>query len=101
MESIICDLNEETILKYSLQLSSALLFLFNHNFVHLDIKLDNLMISGNDDLIVVDFGVVGNMDSDGEVLFSQSKGGNLLHLSPQKLKRETYRARVNILGNWV
>ena len=85
LESVIHDLSEERIIKYSLQLSSALLFLFNHNIVHLDVKCDNLMISANDDLIIVDFGVAGIMDSDGIVQYSQTRGGNMLHLSPEVL----------------
>ena len=85
LESIILDLNEEKIIKYSLQLSSALLFLYNHNIVHLDLKSDNLMISHNDDLIIVDFGVAGIMDSDGQVQYSQTHGGNMFHLSPEVL----------------
>ena len=43
------------------------------------------MISSNDDLILVDFGVAGIMDSDGQVQHSQSQGGNPLHLSPEVL----------------
>ena len=85
LESIILDLSEEKIIKYSLQLSSALLFLFNHNIVHLDLKLDNLMISHNGDLIIVDFGVAGIMDLNGQVQYSQTQGGNMLHLSPEVL----------------
>ena len=85
LESIILDLNEEKIIKYSLQLSSALLFLYNHNVVHLDLKSDNLMISHNDDLIIVDFGVAGIMDLDGKVQYSHTQGGNMLHLSPEVL----------------
>ena len=86
LESIILDLNEEKIIKYSLQLSSALLFLYNHNIVHLDLKSDNLMISHNDDLILVDFGVAGIMDKDGQVQYSQTHGGgNMFHLSPEVL----------------
>ena len=85
LESIICDLNEEKIIKYSLQLSSALLFLYNHNIVHLDLKSDNLMISHNDDLIIVDFGVAGKMDLNGQVQYSQTHGGNMIHLSPEVL----------------
>ena len=86
LESIICDLNKETILKYSLQLSSALLFLFNHNIVHLDLKSENLMISHNDDLIVVNFGVAGKMDSNGLVQYSQTlEERGLFHLSPEVL----------------
>ena len=85
LQSVICNLSEEKILKYSLQLSSALLFLFKHNIAHLDIKLDNLMISHNDDLIIVDFGVSGLMDLNGQVQYSQTHGGNMLHLSPEVL----------------
>ena len=85
LESIILDLSEEKIIKYSLQLSSALLFLYNHNIVHLDLKSDNLMISRNDDLIIVDFGVAGIMDSDGQVQYSQTQRGNMIHLSPEVL----------------
>ena len=85
LESIILDLNEEKIIKYSLQLSSALLFLYNHKIVHLDLKSDNLMISHNDDLILVDFGVAGIMDKDGQVQYSQTLGGNMFHLSPEVL----------------
>ena len=85
LESVIHDLSEEKIIKYSLQLSSALLFLFHQNIVHLDIKSNNLMISTNDDLILVDFGVAGIMDSDGQVQYSQTQGGNSPHLSPEVL----------------
>ena len=89
LQSIICELNEESIMKYLVQLSSALLFLYNHKIAHLDIKLDNLMISCNDDLIIVDFGVAGIMDSSGQVQYSQTIGGNMLHLSPEVLLART------------
>ena len=85
LDAIINDLDEYQILNYSIQLSSALLFLFNHNIVHLDIKLDNLMISINGDLIVVDFGVAGKMNSNGFVNYNQTIGGNILGLSPEVL----------------
>ena len=91
LESILCELNEERIMKYLLQLSSALLFLYNHKIVHLDLKLDNLMISSNDDLIIVDFGVAGIMDSKGQVQYSQTQGGNTLYLSPEVLFAKTER----------
>ena len=43
------------------------------------------MTSCNDDLIIVDFGVAGIMDSKGQVQYSQTIGGNTLHLSPEVL----------------
>ena len=85
LELVIHGLSEEKIIKYSLQFSSALLFLFHHNIVHLDIKPDNLMISSNDDLILVDFGVAGIMDAGGIVQYSQTQGGNSPYLSPEVL----------------
>ena len=87
--SIIGNLNDNQILQFSQQLSSALLCLFNHNIVHLDIKLDNLMISRTGDLVVNDFGFAGKMDYHGFVQFSQTKGGNNFHLSPEVLSAKT------------
>ena len=83
--SILTIILQLDIIKYSLQLSSALLFLYNHDIVHLDLKSDNLMISHNDDLIIVDFGLAGIMDPNGQVQYSQTHGGNSFHLSPEVL----------------
>ena len=74
------------IMKFSYQLSSALLFLFTKNIVHLDIKPDNLMISSNGDLVIVDFGIAGHMDKFGFVLIDQTSGGNQYHLAPEVLQ---------------
>ena len=83
LDSVIGHLNFEQIMKFSYQLSSALLFLFTKNIVHLDIKPDNLMISSNGDLVIVDFGVAGHMDKSGFVLIDQTHGGNSYHLAPE------------------
>ena len=91
LESIIDELNEEKIKKYSLQLSSALLYLYNHKIAHLDIKLDNLMISSDDDLKIVDFAVAGVMDQNDQVLYSQTQGGNMQHLAPEVLSAKCER----------
>ena len=81
LESVIDHLDFDQIMKFSYQLSSALLFLFTKNIVHLDIKPDNLMISSNGDLVVVDFGEAGHMDKSGFV--DQRNGGNEYHLAPE------------------
>ena len=90
LDSVIDHLDFDQIMKFSYQLSSALLFLFTKNIVHLDIKPDNLMISSNGDLVVVDFGVAGHMDKSGFVLINQTNGGNEYHLAP-----EIYQAKVD------
>ena len=86
LESVIDRLNFDQIMKFSFQLSSALLFLFTKKIVHLDIKPDNLMISSNGDLVIVDFGVAGHMDHSGFVLINQTHGGNQYHLAPEVLQ---------------
>ena len=86
LESVINHLNFDQTMKFSYQLSSALLFLFTKKIVHLDIKSDNLMISSNGDLVVVDFGVSGHMDKTGNVLIKQTQGGNQYHLAPEVLQ---------------
>ena len=86
LESLIDYLNFDQIMKFSFQLSSALLFLFTKKIVHLDIKPDNLMISSNGDLVIVDFGVAGHLDKSGFVLINQTHGGNAYHLAPEVLQ---------------
>ena len=86
LESVINRLTFDQIMKFSFQLSSALLFLFTKKIVHLDIKPDNLMISSNGDLVIVDFGVAGHMDQSGFVLINQTHGGNQYHLAPEVLQ---------------
>ena len=89
LESVIDRLPLDQIMKFSYQLSSALLFLFTKNIVHLDIKPDNLMISSNGDLVIVDFGVAGHMDNSGFVLIQQTTGGNEYHLAPEVFQART------------
>ena len=48
-------LNWETILKYSLELLEALEYLFEMKVVHNDIKLDNILVSSEDSLVLGDF----------------------------------------------
>ena len=82
---IICELNEIQIFKYSIQLCSALLFLYKHKIVHLDMKLDNLMISANDDVQLIDFELARKMNAKHEVLSDQTQEVNSLYLSPEVL----------------
>ena len=86
LESMIDHLTFEQIMKFSYQLSSALLFLFKKNIVHLDIKLEKLMISSTGDLVIIGFSCAGRMDKTGFVLIDQTHGGNPYHLAPEVLQ---------------
>ena len=86
LASTITNLNENQILRYSIQLSSALLFLYYHNIVHLHITLDNLMISFSDDLVIVDFRFASKMNiKNGEIQLPFDYRENLFHLAPEIL----------------
>ena len=86
LQSVIESLSFHQIVKYSYQLSSALLFLFKNNIVHLDVKADNLMISFNDDLVMIDFGHAAKFNTNGFVHYESVNVGNILHLSPEVLQ---------------
>ena len=89
--SVIGELNEDQILTYSIQLSSALLFLYKNKIVHLDINPDNLMISDNDDLLIFDFGLAMKMNTSNEVILEEDEFQveNSLYLSPEVLAAKT------------
>ena len=86
LQCVIESLSFHQIVKYSYQLSSALLFLFKNNIVHLDVKADNLMISFNDNLVMIDFGHAAKLDENGFVHYESAHVGNILHLSPEVLQ---------------
>ena len=46
----------EKILEYSLQIIDCFLFLFNNHIIHGDVKLNNILISEDDRIILADFG---------------------------------------------
>ena len=100
LECVIKSLSFHQIVKYSYQLSSALLFLFKNNIVHLDVKADNLMISFNDDLVMIDFGYAAKFDANGFVHYES--GGNILHLSPEVLqaKKEQKNLPCKLQHSW-
>ena len=49
-------LDESRVKKYFLQIADALRVIHNNNFMHRDIKPDNILIDGNDDAMLIDFG---------------------------------------------
>ena len=49
-------LDESRVKKYFLQIADALRVIHNNNFMHRDIKPDNILIDGNDNAMLIDFG---------------------------------------------
>ena len=55
-------LTEDRSLKYIREVSEALSYVHSHNRLHLDIKPGNIMIDGNDNAILIDFGASKQYD---------------------------------------
>jgi len=69
-------ISEVNFLHYSIQLCKGLQHLHQHNFVHCDIKPSNVLISSENKLVIIDFGMAGQI---GSIL----AGGNALYSPPE------------------
>ena len=78
--------SKETIINYAVQISRALLHLYESKIAHLDMKLNNIMISGTNEIVVVDFGCAAKLDNSFEFeLGLHVHPGNPSHLAPEVL----------------
>ena len=75
-------------IRYAVQLSSALNFLFSQRIVHLDLKPDNILVSSFDELIIIDFGESGHMNDNGFV--GCKNGGAPVTLAPEVLSAKFF-----------
>ncbi|XP_003388321.1 PREDICTED: uncharacterized protein LOC100631577 [Amphimedon queenslandica] len=87
--------NYSKVLGWLKDLLTGLQYLFTHYVLHRDLKLENLMLSG-DILKIVDFGEAIKLEPDYKIPFDRpcSKGGNEAHLAPEILNQRTGRGRV-------
>ena len=91
--------SKEKIIKYGVQISRALLHLYESKIAHLDIKLDNIMLSETDDVVLLDFGYAAKLDDSFNVT---TQGhihvpGNIDHHSPEIT--EALRKAMHLYGN--
>lgn len=87
-------LSKQRVIKYSVHLARALLHLYESKIVHLDLKLNNIMLSSLDEIIVVDFGCAGKVISNSDYLIDVqlTNGGNPFSLAPEVI----YNARTKV-----
>ena len=81
-------LNRQEIYKYSRDLLSASLFLFENCVVHRDVKLDNILVAeteAGDHLVLADFGESAQTDEHCCAPKENLKAGNPLHTAPEVL----------------
>src|SRR3990167_5334996 len=76
----------EKILEYSLQIIDCFLFLFNNHIIHGDVKLNNILISEDDRIILTDFGESVELDASHRCQYHKlGGGGNPRHKAPEVL----------------
>ena len=83
-----CTSSSIVFLKFSLELLEAVNYLQQHSVCHLDLKLDNVLVSKHTSLLLCDFGcAIQFEDSDFQLqwIHGASIGGNRAHLSPEVL----------------
>lgn len=79
-------LSKATCLKLANQLISAIAYLKDNHICHRDIKLENLFLTKNNDLLVSDFGLA-SLTLDGIV---EDSRGSMQYVAPEALKQKRY-----------
>lgn len=81
---IVTDACTETKLRmYFIQLICAIQYLHNNQILHRDIKLENIIVDPNDQLVLIDFGICNKLD-----LTCRAHVGSLPYSSPEAIKNE-------------
>lgn len=71
----------DTILSYLEQIAEALDYLHEQNLIHLDIKLENLLLGRNNEVLLGDFGITEAAHGT-----SGSRSGTYTHMSPEHVR---------------
>lgn len=98
------ELNNEAIKKLFLQMLDAVDYVHQAGFIHRDIKPSNFMLTKDENIKLLDFGIAKNTEKDKEeytVTGTNSVLGTPLYMSPEQIKSTkavTYQSDVYSLG---
>ncbi|EIJ88964.1 CAMK/CAMKL/KIN1 protein kinase [Nematocida parisii ERTm1] len=81
-------LSEITAKKYFIQILDAIQYCHNHNIVHRDIKIENILINKDDNAILIDFGLSNFFENEG---FLGTFCGSLYFAAPELLSGNLYK----------
>ncbi|EAY19611.1 protein kinase, putative [Trichomonas vaginalis G3] len=80
------NIRESEIIRYSLQIISAINYLHTRNIMHRDIKLENIVLDNNGDAKIIDFGlseVVNDVNL-------KTHCGTLIYMAPEMLSQRQF-----------
>jgi serine/threonine-protein kinase ULK/ATG1 len=87
-----CDLSLETKNKWIIQLLSGLLYLHKNNIIHRDIKSQNILVSDDDNIKIIDFGFSKYFKID---KMMNTICGSPLFMSPELISGEKYNYKID------
>lgn len=91
------ELNPESSVRYTLGVLAALEYSHRMGIVHRDIKPSNVMVTGDDAVKVMDFGIARAMsDSSATMTQTQAVVGTAQYFSPEQARGETVDARSDL-----
>ena len=75
-------ISEKQTLKLAYQITSAMSFMHSQKMLHLDLKPSNVMMRGDEDIVLIDFGLSKQFDENGNPESSTTIGGGTPGYSP-------------------
>jgi len=87
-------LEEKQVNNFSIQIKNGLQYLYNQNIVHRDIKPQNILVSSNKILKIIDFGLSKNIHLNNEMM--DTICGSPLYMAPEIIKNKTYTIKSDI-----
>lgn len=88
-------LSEDRILYYAKQIAKALQTAHRHGLVHRDIKPANILITEDDKVKVVDFGIA-HVSSEATITYTSSILGTVHYISPEQAKGHSIDSRSDL-----
>lgn len=81
-------------------LAAALGAIHDHQHLHRDVKPSNVLVDDHERVVVLDFGMVGDLDRDGRLSRDDSLSGTVHYMAPERIddRRPTTAADVYSLG---
>jgi len=87
-------LDEKQVNNFSIQIKNGLQYLYNQNIVHRDIKPQNIVVSNDRILKIIDFGLSKNINIEDEMM--DTICGSPLYMAPEIIKTKNYTIKSDI-----